>query len=65
MTTTLELINAISQGDAVEVENAFNTAMAEKIAGKIDDLRANVAQSFFNSQQPEVSTEEPPTNEEE
>lgn len=60
MTTTLELINAISNGNAVEIENAFNTAMAEKVAGKIDDMRASVASSFFNPQQqaePEVATE--------
>jgi len=51
MTTTLELINAISDGNAVEIENAFNSAMAEKVAAKIDDMRASVASSFFNPQQ--------------
>ena len=64
MTTTLELINAISQGDAVEIENSFNAAMAEKIAGKLDDMRVSVAKSFFNPQ-PEVSVEPAAQQEEE
>lgn len=48
MSVTLELIDAISTGDAVATENAFNAAMAEKIAGRLDDMRLNVAQSMFN-----------------
>ena len=48
MTTTLELINAISNGDAVEIENAFNAAMAENISAHLDDKRLEVAQSMFN-----------------
>lgn len=50
MTTTLELINAISNGNAMEIETAFNAAMAEKVAAKIDDMRIGVAQSMFNQQ---------------
>lgn len=65
MTTTLELINAISQGDATATENAFNAAMAEKISAKLDDMRVSVAKSFFNPAQ-EAAVEEPTnaTNEE-
>lgn len=67
MTTTLELINAISNGNAVEIENAFNSAMAEKVASKLDDLRVNVAQAMFNAVSPEaeatVSHEEQQTEE--
>lgn len=40
---TLNLINAIAKGDAIETENAFQTAMAEKISVKLDDMRAQVA----------------------
>ena len=54
MTTTLELINAISQGNAVEIEDAFNTAMAEKIASKLDDMRVNIAHAMFNAQEPQA-----------
>lgn len=66
MTTTLELINAISNGNAVEIENAFNSAMAEKVATKLDDMRVNVAHAMFNVQTPEanVETESETTTEE-
>jgi hypothetical protein len=61
MTTTLELIDAISKGDAVATENAFNAAMAEKISVKLDDMRANVAASMFKPQEQQVA--EPSTEE--
>ena len=50
MNTTLELIDAISKGNAVETEAAFNAAMAEKISARLDDMKAGVAQSMFNPQ---------------
>lgn len=57
MTTTLELIDAISNGNAVEIENAFNAAMAEKISSKLDTMRQEVAQGMFNKQEePQVET---------
>ena len=61
MTTTLELINAISGGDAVSIESAFNSAMAEKISSKLDDLRVTVAQNMFTQvpqEVPQVSDEQ-------
>ena len=57
MTTTLELINAISNGNAVEIEDAFNSAMAERVASKLDDMRVNIAHAMFNAQTPAASTE--------
>lgn len=51
MTTTLELINAIANGDAVATENAFNASMAEKISAKLDDMRIGIAKTMFNPQQ--------------
>ena len=57
MTTTLELINAIASGDAVAIENGFNAAMAEKISGKLDDMRINVAKTMFS--QPQAAEEDP------
>jgi hypothetical protein len=60
MTTTLELINAIANGDAVATENAFNASMAEKISAKLDDMRIGIAKTMFNPQ-PEVQDE--PTSE--
>lgn len=58
MNSTLELIDAISKGNAVDTEAAFNAAMAEKISAKLDDMRIDVAQSMFK-QPEEVQVEEP------
>lgn len=61
MTTTLELINAIASGNSVATENAFNAAIAEKISGKLDDMRLSVAQSMFKpmvEEEVEFTTEE-------
>lgn len=54
--TVKNLISAIATGNAVETENAFNTAMAEKISVKLDDMRVNVAQNMFKT--PEAVAEE-------
>ena len=54
--STLDLITAIINKDAVATETAFNDAMAEKVSARIDDMRTNIAQSMFN--QPEEVVEE-------
>lgn len=59
--STLDLINAIAKGDAIASEEAFNSAMAERIASKLDDMRIGVAQSMFNpvvEEEVEFTTEE-------
>jgi hypothetical protein len=53
MSTTLELIKAISEGDAVSIEGAFSTSMAEKISAQLDDMRVQIAQNMFNVVTPE------------
>lgn len=53
--STSDLINAIAAGDAIEIENAFNVTMAEKISSALDDKRIEVAQNLFAL---EHSTEE-------
>jgi hypothetical protein len=50
------LINAISAGSAIETEEAFNSAMAEKISVKLDAMRQDVAANMFATE--EVVTEE-------
>lgn len=45
--TVTNLINAIASGDALETENAFNAAMAEKISAKLDDMKVEVAKGMF------------------
>jgi hypothetical protein len=55
MSNVKNLINAISTGDTIGTESYFNAAIAEKIAGRLDTMRASVAQNMFQSQ--EVVTE--------
>jgi hypothetical protein len=52
---TLNLIQSIANGDAIETEQAFANAMAEKLSVKLDDMRTSIAQNMFNQ---EVVTEE-------
>jgi hypothetical protein len=56
---TMNLINAIQAGDAVDLESAFNAAMAEKVAERLETMRADVAQNMFVTQEPAaVETQE-------
>jgi len=55
--TVKQLVTAMLQKDAMGTESAFQTAMAEKISAKLDDMRISVAQSMFKS--PEAATESP------
>ena len=54
------LVNAIAAGDALETQNAFAAAMAEKLSTKLEDMRANVAQSMFASQETQEEVIETP-----
>lgn len=56
--STRNLIDAISTGDSQGIESAFNVAMAEKIAVKMDAMRQEVAKNMFN-QPAEVAVETP------
>jgi hypothetical protein len=49
------LINAISAGSAIETEEAFNSAMAEKISVKLDAMRQDVAASMFKTAEAETA----------
>jgi hypothetical protein len=62
--TTLNLIKSIANGDALETEQMFASAMAEKLAVKLDDMRTGIAQSMFNAQEPVVE-QQPETIEQE
>jgi hypothetical protein len=62
--STLDLVSAIINKDAVGIETAFNTAMGEKIASRLEDMRTNVAQTMFNTPE-EVNIEEPVAAEQE
>jgi hypothetical protein len=55
--TVHNLVAAIKTGDALATEQAFANAMAEKLAGKIEDLRVNIAQNMFDQVQETVQEE--------
>jgi len=55
--STRELIDAIYAGDATSIEAAFNQTMAVKVSEKLDDMRANVAQNMFASEEEVVEEE--------
>ena len=59
--TVKQLVTAMLQKDAMGTETAFQSAMAEKISAKLDDMRMNVAQSMFKTPEAAVETavEEP------
>lgn len=59
--TVKQLVTAMLQKDAIGTETAFQSAMAEKISAKLDDMRMNVAQSMFKTPEAAVETtvEEP------
>ncbi len=50
--TVQNLVQAIQAGDALETENAFTDAMAEKLSAKLDDMRIGIAQGMFNQLEP-------------
>jgi hypothetical protein len=52
------LINAISVGSAIDTEEAFNSAMAEKISVKLDDMRQDVAANMFKTVEETTETNE-------
>lgn len=57
--TVQSLVNAIRAGDAMETENAFGAAMAEKLGDRLEAMRQGIAQSMFTQTQ-EATTEEAP-----
>lgn len=45
-----DLINAIAEGDTLEIDRTFNSVMAHKISERLDSMRVDVAQSMFSGQ---------------
>ena len=56
--TTLNLIQAVANGDAIETESAFANAMAEKLSAKLDDMRTSIAQNMFAAQEAVAETQD-------
>ena len=61
--TVQNLVQAIRAGDALETEQAFANAMAEKLSARLDDMRQSVAQGMF-AQSVEAEPVAEPTAEE-
>ena len=60
--TVRDLVDAMVQGDALGTEKAFGAAMAEKLSSKLEDMRTNVAQTMFATEEEveiEAAVEEP------
>lgn len=58
--TIQNLVSAIASGNAIETEGAFANAMAEKLSGKLEDMRQGIAQSMFAQAEPVAETSEEP-----
>lgn len=56
--STHDLVSAIISGEAIEIENAFNATMAEKISAKLDGMRQEYAQNLFKAPEPVAVVEE-------
>jgi hypothetical protein len=55
--TVRQLIDAIDSGKTLEIESAFETIMADKVATKLDGFRQEVSKSMFASQVAESKDE--------
>lgn len=56
------LINAISSGDAVETENAFQAAISDKISARLETMKIDIAKGMFTQKdsvdaEPEVEAQ--------
>lgn len=45
-----DLIVAIAKGDAMETEQAFNSAISDKISARLDAKRIEVASNMFSKE---------------
>lgn len=53
-----DLIDAIAFGDSQTTQSAFETEMMSRVSNRMDQMRADVAQSMFKSEQAETVVEE-------
>lgn len=63
--TVRQLIDAIDSGKTLEIETAFETIMADKVATKLDGFRQEVAKNMFASQVEEAKEEDKEDDEDE
>ncbi len=53
-----QLIDAIDSGKTLDIESAFETIMADKVATKLDGFRQEVSKNMFASQVAEAKAED-------
>lgn len=46
--SSMNLVNAILEGNALQVEESFHAVMAEKISERLDVMRQSMASTMFN-----------------
>ena len=63
--STRDLIDAIEVGDSVAVQSAFENAISQRIADRLDTMRQDVAQSMFKAESAAEVSEEVELTEEE
>jgi hypothetical protein len=51
------LIDAIINGDSIQIDQSFNHEMAERISTRLDAMRVEVAKNMFNEQVEELEEE--------
>jgi hypothetical protein len=63
--TVRQLIDAIDSGKTLDIEAAFETIMADKVATKLDGFRQEVSKNMFASQVAEAKKEDDDEEEDE
>ena len=53
--STRDLVDALISGDSIEIENAFDATMAERLSTSLDAYKVEIAQSMFNGADDEAS----------
>lgn len=61
----LDLIQAIDSGDSVAIESAFNAEMSARVSERLEDMRIDVAQNMFATEESDLQEEVQELSEEE
>ncbi len=57
--STRDLVDAMVAGKSVDMESAFNSCVAERVAEKLNQMKVDLAQTMFqSSEEAETAVEE-------
>ena len=48
MSTIKDLIDAIAEGNTLDIESSFNSIVSQKIADRLEDMKINIASDMFS-----------------